>query len=71
MEKNYRKLYFLIGIFLINCVFTFVFINSSKFQNDTFTPSLGDDFVEKVNDYPNLAQISGNFSRYNLSVIMD
>jgi len=71
MEKNYRKLYFLIGIFLINCVFTFVFITSSKTQNDTFTPSLGDDFVEKVNDYPNLAQISGNFSRYNLSVIMD
>ncbi len=72
MKKKYHKFTcVLIGIFLINCVFTSVYIFPFKFQKNNFISSLGDEIVEKVKDYPKLAQISGNFSRYNLSVIMD
>ena len=73
MRKKYHKHTYLllIGIFLINCVFTSVYIFPSKFQNNNIISNLGEDFVEKVNDYPKLAQFSGNFSSYNLSVILD
>ncbi len=72
MKKLYPKFsYLLIGIFLINCFFTSVYIFPSNFQKNDFISSLGVDYVEKVNNYPKLAQISGNFSSYNLSVILD
>ena len=72
MKKKYHKFSgLLIGIFLINCAFTSVFMFPPKFQNNDFISPLGDDSVETVFDYPKLAQISGNFSRYNLTVIMD
>jgi hypothetical protein len=70
-NKNHKFSCFLIGIFLINCVFTSAYIFPFNFQKNNFISNLGDEIVEKVNDYPKLAQISGNFSRYNLSVIMD
>jgi len=70
-NKNHEFSCFLIGIFLINCVFTSAYIFPFNFQKNNFISNLGDEIVEKVNDYPKLAQISGNFSRYNLSVIMD
>ena len=70
-KKNHEFSCFLIGIFLINCVFTSAYIFPFNFQKNNFISNLGDEIVEKVNDYPKLAQISGNFSRYNLSVIMD
>ena len=70
-NKNHEFSCFLIGIFLINCVFTSAHIFPFNFQKNNFISNLGDEIVEKVNDYPKLAQISGNFSRYNLSVIMD
>ena len=72
MKKKYHTFScLLLGIFLINCVFTSVDIFPSKFQKNNFISSLEDESVEKVNDYPKLSQISGNFSRYNLSVILD
>ncbi len=72
MKKKKSKLTcLLVGIFLINCLFTSVYIFPSKFQNNNIISNLGEDYVEKVNDYLKLAQISGNFSRYNLSVILD
>jgi len=70
-KKNHKFACLLIGIFIINCVFTSFYVFPSKFQKNNYISSLGDDFVEKVKDYPKLAQISGNFSRYNLSVILD
>ena len=60
-----------IGIFLINCIFTSVYIIPSNFQNNNYISNFGDEYIEKVNDYPKLAKISGNFSRYNLSIILD
>ena len=70
-NKNHKLSCFLIGIFLINCVFTSVYISTLNFQNNNFISSLGDDLVDKVNFYPKLSQIGGDFSRYNLSVILD
>ena len=70
-KKNHKFSCFLIGIFFINCVFTSAYILPFNFQKNNFISNLDDEIVEKVKDYPKLAQISGNFSRYNLSVIMD
>ena len=72
MKKKYHKFSgLLIGIFLLNCAFTSVLMFPPKFQNNNFISGLDDGVVETVYNYPKLAQISGNFSRYNLSVIMD
>ena len=70
-KKNHKFSCFLIGIFFINCVFTSAYILPFNFQKNNFISNLDDEIVEKVKDYPKLAQVSGNFSRYNLSVIMD
>ena len=71
MKKKYHNLScFLICSFLLNCVFTSVYIFPSKSKKNALS-SLGDGIVDKDNDYPQLAQISGYFSQYNLSVIMD
>ncbi|TES95192.1 MAG: M1 family peptidase [Promethearchaeota archaeon] len=72
MKKKYHKFScLLIGIFVINCVFSSVYAFNSKFQKNNYISSMGGYSIEKVNDYPKLAQISGNFLSYNLSVILD
>jgi len=76
MIKNMKIKYYkfsglLIGILLINCAFTSVFMFLPKFQNNNSISGLNDSVVETVYNYPKLSQLSGNFSRYNLSVIMD
>ncbi len=73
-KKNHKFSGLLVGMFLINCFFTSVYVFPSKLHNNNnnnYISPLGDDFDKNVNNYPKLAQISGNFSRYNLSVIMD
>ena len=69
--KYYKFSGLLIGILLINCAFTSVFMFLPKFQNNNSISGLNDSVVETVYNYPKLSQLSGNFSRYNLSVIMD
>ncbi len=72
MKKKYYKFSaLLIGILLINCAFTSVFMFLPKIQNNNSNSGLNEGVVETVYNYPNLAQINGDFSRYNLSVIMD
>ena len=71
MKKKYHNFScVLISIFLINCAFASVYIFLSKSQKNSIS-SLSDGIVDKDIDHPKLAQISGNFSRYNLSVILD
>ena len=72
MRKYYHKIpYFLTSIFLIICLFISPQIYTFNFQENNYIDDLGENFNNGVNIYPNLAQVAGNFSRYNLSVSID
>ncbi|MHA1235134.1 MAG: M1 family metallopeptidase [Promethearchaeota archaeon] len=72
MRKNKVFIFgFLICLFLSNCAF---YSNSNLSSKNILEPSKFDVDAQDTNNInfnPKLAQISGNFSNYNLSVIMD
>ncbi|MHA1471642.1 MAG: M1 family aminopeptidase [Promethearchaeota archaeon] len=69
--KKLKFSFILIGLFLINCYITSVSIFPFEFHNDNYISNFGDEVYELDADYPKIAQITGNFSSYNLSIIMD
>ena len=72
MKKN-RALVFglLLSIFFVNCVISTNVFVTSDLPLKRVNPNIDITRSDSINLSPKLAQLSGNFSNYNLSVIMD
>ncbi|NVM18542.1 MAG: M1 family metallopeptidase [Candidatus Lokiarchaeota archaeon] len=72
MKKNKILIFgLLVTIFLVNCGFSSNLFLTSKIPQKRDNLNLDIKNSDGININPKLAQISGNFSKYNLSAIMD
>ncbi|NVM46617.1 MAG: M1 family metallopeptidase [Candidatus Lokiarchaeota archaeon] len=72
MKKNrIMILGLLVSIFLVNCVASSNLFITSKIPQKRDNLNIDQKNSDSINFNPKLAQLSGNFSNYNLSLIMD